>query len=76
MAVGRPSRRIEPDTSRNASSRLSGSTAGVTDRKTSMTPRETSEYRPWLGWMTTARGHSRRARPIGMAAWTPLRRAS
>ena len=76
ISAGGPSRRTAPATSRKASSRLSGSTAGVTDRKISMTPRETSAYRSCRGSRTTARGHSRRARPIGIAEWTPYRRAS
>ena len=42
IAAGLPSRRTAPATSRNASSRLSGSTYGVIDRKISITPRETS----------------------------------
>ena len=39
---GRPRRRRAPDTSRNASSSDSGSTSGVTDRNTAMTPADTS----------------------------------
>ena len=42
MAGADPARRLAPPTSRNASSRLSGSTSGVTARKTAMTARETS----------------------------------
>ncbi len=42
MTAGGPSRRTAPETSRNASSRLSGSTSGVTSRNTAMTPAETS----------------------------------
>ncbi|NIH84264.1 hypothetical protein FHX45_001157 [Amycolatopsis granulosa] len=37
-----PSRRNAPPTSRNASSRLSGSTRGVSSRKIAMTPFDTS----------------------------------
>ncbi len=37
---GRPSRRPAPDTSRNASSSDSGSTSGVTERNTAITPAE------------------------------------
>ena len=40
IAAGGPSRRTAPETSRNASSRDSGSTSGVTSAKTAMTPRE------------------------------------
>lgn len=42
MATGSPSRRPEPETSRNASSRLSGSTSGVIVRNSAITDRETS----------------------------------
>jgi hypothetical protein len=42
ITAGGPSRRTAPETSRNASSRLSGSTTGVTSRKIAMTRRETS----------------------------------
>jgi hypothetical protein len=42
MAADRPSRRFAPATSRNASSRESGSTSGVTSRKMSMTCADTS----------------------------------
>ncbi len=76
MPVGVPRRRRAPATSRNASSRLRGSTNGVIERKISMTPRDTSAYMPWVGCSTTACGHSRLARPMGMAAWTPLTLAS
>ena len=44
IPAGGPSRRMAPDTSRKASSRASGSTSGVTDRKTSMTSRDTAAY--------------------------------
>ena len=44
IPAGGPSRRMAPDTSRNASSSASGSTSGVTDRKTSMTSRDTAAY--------------------------------
>ena len=42
IQAGRPSRRRAPETSRNASSSDSGSTSGVTDRKTAITPADTS----------------------------------
>jgi hypothetical protein len=42
ISAGRPMSRWAPATSRNASSRLIGSTSGVTDRKMSMTRRDTS----------------------------------
>ena len=71
IAAGRPSRRTAPDTSRNASSRASGSTSGVIVRNRAMTSRDTTEYSPRLGGRTMACGHSRRARAIGMAEVTP-----
>ncbi len=43
ISVGLPSRRTAPETSRKASSRLSGSTSGVTERNTSITFFDTSE---------------------------------
>ena len=45
MRRGEPSRRRAPDTSRNASSMLSGSTSGVTSWKMSITFAENSVYR-------------------------------
>ena len=42
MDVGEPSRRSAPETSRKASSRLSGSTSGVMEEKIAMTPALTS----------------------------------
>ena len=71
-----PRRRAAPDTSRNASSSDSGSTSGVTDRNTSITPAEVSAYAAWSGLITTACGQSRRARIIGIALATPKARAS
>ena len=41
-----------------------------------MTSRDTAPYRRCLGGMTTACGHSRAARPMGMAERTPNLRAS
>jgi len=76
IQAGGPSRRTAPATSRKASSRLTGSTSGVTDRKISITPWETSAYRSGSGSITTACGHSRRARASGIAECTPDRRAS
>ena len=43
VSAADPSLRRAPRTSRNASSRLSGSTSGVIEEKISITPRETSE---------------------------------
>jgi len=40
ISAGDPSRRSAPRTSRNASSRLSGSTAGVIEEKIAITPAE------------------------------------
>ena len=76
IVVGEPSRRTVPATSRKASSSDSGSTSGVTERKTAMTLSETWVYSRWSGRRTTACGHSRRARVIGIAECTPKRRAS
>ena len=76
MARGGPSLRRAPDTSRKASSRESGSTAGVTARKMAMTSLDTSPYKWCRGGRKTACGHSRRARPTGIALLTPKARAS
>ena len=62
-------------TSRNASSNDSGWTSGVTWRKTSITELETVENSRKSGAITIASGQTRRARVIGIAEWTPLRRA-
>ena len=71
MAYGDPSRRTDPETSRNASSSESTSTSGVTCRKVSITDRETTSKVSKPGETTTAFGHSRRARVIGIAERTP-----
>ncbi len=71
MAYGDPSRRTEPDTSRNASSSETTSTSGVTCRKVSITDRDTTSKVSKLGERTTAFGQSRRARVIGIADRTP-----
>ena len=76
IQAGRPSRRQAPPTSRNASSMDSGSTSGVIDRNTAITPADTSAYVDMFGGTTTACGQSRRAWVIGMALCTPLARAS
>ena len=76
MALGEPSLRLAPDTSRNASSSESGSTSGVTARKMAMTSLDTAPYSRCRGGRKTACGHSRRARPTGMALRTPKARAS
>jgi hypothetical protein len=74
--AGLPSRRRAPDTSRNASSSDIASTSGVTDRKVSITAADTAVKSRKSGWITTACGHSRRARIPGMADRTPCARAS
>jgi hypothetical protein len=71
MEYGDPSRRTDPDTSRKASSRDSTSTSGVTCRKFSITDFDTRSKVSKSGETTTAFGHSRRARVIGIAEWTP-----
>jgi hypothetical protein len=76
ICAGEPSRRIEPETSRNASSSDSGSTSGVTSLNRP-SPRATPpQYRSKSGSSTTACGQARRARAIGIAACTPKVRAS
>ncbi len=76
IRAGPPSRRIDPATSRKASSSERGSTSGVIVAKVAMTASEIREYSSWSGGMTLAWGHSRRARDIGMADVTPNLRAS
>ena len=76
IRAGEPSLRSAPDTSRNASSSDSGSTSGVTARKTAMTSLDTSPYSPCRGGMKTACGHCRLACPTGIAERTPNARAS
>jgi len=71
-----PIRRSEPDTSRNASSRLSGSTKGVTDRKTAMTCAEAAAYSGKRGGTKSACGHNLRAWATGIADRTPDFRAA
>ena len=73
--AGEPSRRVEPRTSRKASSIDTTSTSGVTRRKFSSTERETEANTSKSGAITTAVGHSRRARVIGNADRTPYDRA-
>jgi hypothetical protein len=76
ILAGGPSRLMAPETSRKASSRASGSTSGVTDRKTAMTSLDTAAYPAWRGAMNTACGHSRLARVTGIADPTPNALAS
>ena len=76
ISTGRPRRRTAPETSRNASSSESGSTCGVMLANSAMTPALTRLYLRWSGGTTTSCGHSRRARPIGIAEWMPNVRAS
>jgi len=73
---GEPSRRRAPEMSRNASSRLIGSTRGVIEPNSAITPALASLYRRKSGSMTTAWGAARRARAMGIAEWTPNARAS
>ena len=61
-------------TSRNASSRLIGSTSGVTDAKIAMTLRLSSRYRSGRTSRKTPPGQRRAAVRSGMAEWTPKRR--
>ena len=71
IPAGRPSNRCAPDTSRNASSRDSGSTSGVTSRKIRMTARDAAVYSLNSGGRKIASGQSRRARAPGIALRTP-----
>jgi hypothetical protein len=66
IVAGSPSRRVDPRTSRNASSRETTSTCGVTRRKVSTTAEDTVENRSWSAETDTACGHSRRARVEGI----------
>ncbi len=75
MARGEPSRRVDPATSRNASSKESTSTSGVTRRKVSRTEVDTRVRVSKSGVTTTSSGQARRARVIGIAECTPYRRA-
>ena len=72
ISTGDPSRRVEPRTSRNASSSESTSTSGVTRRKVSITEDDTVAKVSKSGATTTASGHIRRARVIGSADRTPV----
>jgi len=75
ISRGEPSRRVEPRTSRNASSSETTSTSGVTRRKFSITEDDTVLNVSKSGAITTACGHIRRARVIGSAERTPYWRA-
>ncbi len=68
---GDPSRRVAPRTSRNASSSDSTSTSGVILRKFSITEEDTRPKVSKSGEITTACGHSRRARVDGIPDRTP-----
>ena len=63
-------------TSRYASSSDSGSTSGVTARKSSNTACDAVRYRAKSGRTMTSEGQSLTARAIGMAERTPKARAS
>ena len=76
ITAGRPWARTAPDTSRNASSSESGSTSGVTSRRIAITALDAAVYAARSGRTTTAPGHSRNARVIGIALRTPYLRAS
>ena len=66
-----PSRARAPVTSRNASSRASGSISGVTPAKMAWTSRLAAAYAAWSPGRNTADGHRRRAVADGSAEWTP-----
>ncbi len=65
-----------PVTSRNASSMETGSSSGVKSARIAMTSRETPAYLSMSTGTKAPSGQSRAARPMGMAEWTPNRRAS
>ena len=71
-----PNSSREAVTSRNASSIETGSTSGVKRRRIAMTSRLTRWYSAPLTGTKMHSGQSRFAVRIGMAEWTPNRRAS
>ena len=74
--AGEPSRRTDPDTSRNASSSDIASTSGVTCRKVSITDgRHRGERRRSRAGPRPPAGTAARARVIGIAERTPCARA-
>src|SRR4029077_15203989 len=75
ISTGEPSLRVEPRTSRTASSSENTSTSGVIRRKFSITEDDTVAKVSKSGEITTASGHIRRARVIGSADRTPVLRA-
>ena len=73
---GGPTRRRAPETSRKASSMLTCSTRSVASPKISITARDAARYAAWSGGTTAARGQSRLACVMGIAAWIPKALAS
>ena len=71
LAPACPDTRRSPETSRNASSTLSGSTMGVVSWKTSNTASLAFEYADIRGGTTMACGHSARAWRPPIAVRTP-----
>ena len=71
ISTGVPDTRRRPDTSRNASSTLSGSTTGVVSWKTSNTASLAAEYADIRGGTTMACGHNARAWRPPIAVRTP-----
>ena len=76
ISAGVPETRLNPPTSRNASSIDSPSTSGVVCSNTSNTALLASEYADIRGSTTIARGHSRRACRPPIAVRTPNALAS
>ena len=76
IKVGVPNLLFAPLTSRKASSSEIASTSGVISENISITASLTSLYLWWLGEITIADGAKRFAVLIGIAAWTPIARAS
>ncbi len=75
-AGGAPCSAAVPERSSTASSIESGWTSGVSRSISRRTWREAAEYFEKSGGITTASGHRRRARNIGMALRTPDSRAT
>ena len=75
-ARGGPSSRLLPVRSRNASSRESPSTSGVKRSKTANSFFDSAAYFAIEPETNTPSGQRRRAAALGIAEWTPKRRAS
>ena len=76
ISSGGPNSRIEPATSRNASSTESPSTSGVKSLRIEKNSRDAASIRSQSCGRTIACGHRRSASAIGIAECTPYSRAS